>query len=99
MKLLTTLLMAFSLFACSNPAPDADICVTNIKKGHKKCYNLARDYYEDGTLKPTASPTYKPALTLSDFDKEISTDLKGFQNIKILTTQIEYRLNECENQQ
>ena|GEM_PF-2341856 len=99
MKLLTMLLMVFELVACSAPAPDTDVCVVNALQSRMKCYNLARDYDDDGNIKPTASPTYKPCQNCEAVDKHIVTDSIGFQNLKAFANQINYRLNQCESGQ
>ena len=94
-KLLTTLLIASSISACSVPAPNTDICLTNVLNGNMKCYNLSRDYDADGRLKPNAQATYKPARAMSDMDKLFCTDANGFENLKIFSRQVRDQLNEC----
>lgn len=68
--------------------PDTDICVNNPQLEHKKCYNLRRDYDEEGQLKPGAVPSFKPLLSLADVEKDISTDPDGWANLKAYIRQL-----------
>lgn len=40
----------------------------------RKCYNLKRDYGDDGFLKPDAKPTYRPNATIEDLNKALVLD-------------------------
>lgn len=80
-RLLTLLLIAGSLSACGIPRPNADLCIVNAPNLNRKCYNLKRDYRDDGTLKPGAVPTYRPNATIEDLNKALVLDSPdGFED-------------------
>jgi hypothetical protein len=81
-KLPTLLLTACSLAACGVPRPDTDLCVVNAEAKHRKCYNLSRDYDDDGLLIPGAVPSFRPAVSVDDLNKNICTDPDGWANLK-----------------
>lgn len=62
--------------------PDSNICVMNAPAQHMKCYNLKRDYNDDGTLKPTAKPTFRQFRIIDDGNKYISMDPDSFAQLK-----------------
>lgn len=80
----TTLLMACSILVtgCAIARPNTDMCVVNAKAQHEKCYNLNRDYDNNGKLNPSAKPLFKPAVTVLDLDKNVCTDPDGWSNVK-----------------
>ena len=63
MKLMMLVLIALSICSCSQiQRPDADICVVNYatdKLPHLTCFNIKRDYNDDGSLKADAKPVKK----------------------------------------
>lgn len=71
---LTALLIAGSLAGCGVPRPDADLCIVNAPNLNRKCYNLKRDYDDDGSLKPGAVPTYRANATVQDLNKALLID-------------------------
>lgn len=66
--------------------PDALICVNNVPALHKKCYNLLKDYDDNGALLPGAVATiiqYKTAdEMLAGVNKDVNTPPDGWANIK-----------------
>lgn len=84
MRLLMTLLMACSTVACAAAPverPNSDVCLINAEAGHRKCYNMARDYDANGRLKPGVKATYKNNLTITDLNKAVVIDSPtGFED-------------------
>lgn len=86
-KPLTLLLMIFSSGCATVERPDTDMCVVNVPGEHAKCYNLKRDYNDDGSRNPSAIPTYRPIdrtkkLSLDDLNKNTCVDPDGLANLK-----------------
>ncbi len=79
----TLLLMALSLVSCSSvPRPDTDVGVVNAEFHQIKGYNLLRDYDDNGNLNPSAKPWIRPAVNVSDLNKNVCTDPQGWANLK-----------------
>lgn len=79
-RLLTLLWIAGSLPGCATGRPDADVCIVNAPNKTRKCYNLKRDYQDDGHLMPVATPTYRPTPTLDSLNKALVLDSEdGFE--------------------
>ena len=76
------LLIIFSLGCANIPKPDTNLCIVNALAHNQKCYNLLRDYDDDGRLFATAKPLYKPANTIEDLNKNACTDPDGLANLK-----------------
>lgn len=70
--LLTLLLITGN--SCAVARPDADLCIVNALDRNRKCYNLKRDYQDDGTLKGEALPVYRSNDTLEDLNKALVLD-------------------------
>lgn len=49
---------------------------------------MKRDYTNDGRLKVGAKPTYKPAVTVEDLNKNLSVDPDGLINLKAYVRQL-----------
>lgn len=73
-RLLTLLWVAGNFSACATGRPDADVCIVNAPNQNRKCYNLKRDYGDDGLLRPDAHPTYRPTRALEDLNKAMVLD-------------------------
>lgn len=84
-KLATILSITCSALAgCSTiPRPDTDLCSVNAGAEYQRCYNLKRDYTNEGVRKPDAQPVFKPAHTIADLDKNFCTDPQGMANLLI----------------
>lgn len=97
MRLLKTLFLAFSLCACSSVSkPDTDLCVVNAPGEHLTCYNIRRDYDDDGNIKAGAKPTYRQAITVADLNKHVVTDPKGWANLKAYIKILREEYSKCE---
>ncbi len=107
MKPLMMLLMVFSLVGCAS-GPDVDVCVVNAPAKNRKCYNLKTDYNEDGSLKKTAVPKYRPNLTIDDLNKAMVIDSPhedpvkepghfeiGIARLKAYIQTLRFELEEC----
>lgn len=71
------------LAACAGvPRPDTDLCIANVPGKNRKCYNLLKDYDDNGNLVASAKPTYKSLSSLDDINKNATTDPKGLANLK-----------------
>jgi len=53
-----------------------------------KCYNLLRDYDDNGLRKPDALPEFRDLVDLESVNKYICTDPDGFVNLKAWINQI-----------
>lgn len=86
------LLMAFSLLAsgCGIQRPDTDICIVNAPNKVRKCYNMRKDYTNEGKIKADAKPFYKPANTVDDLNKvlTVDNDHNGIENLKIYINEL-----------
>ena len=87
-KLLTTFLIIFEVGCVTVQRPDTDLCVVNAGAGHLKCYNMKKDFDDQGNRKPDAAATFKPAKTVDDLNKFVCTDLQGFENLKIYLNEL-----------
>jgi hypothetical protein len=83
----TLCLMIFSLVVLSGcgsvERPDTDMCVVNVPGEYLYCYNLKRDYTDEGVRKKEALPTYRPLKVLNDVNKYTCTDPQGMGNLKV----------------
>jgi hypothetical protein len=70
------LLVAFSLFSCGKDAPKPHIlaCIVNAPAKHRICYQLDKDYNDDGTIKAGAVPVIRANETLADLNKSFTID-------------------------
>ncbi len=98
MRLSTTLLISFSLSACGVPKPDTDICGVNSEANHKLCYNLKKDYDNNGNRKPDAKPKVVEIQSLHDLNKNICTDPDGFENLLAYIKEMREKLKDCRNE-
>ena len=73
----------FFFFGCASiKKPDTDICVLNAPEKHQICYNVKKDFDDDGRIKAGAKPKIKPYAVLEDANKNICTDPEGWENMK-----------------
>lgn len=54
--------------------PDTDMCIVNAPNKVRKCYNLSKDYTDDGALKPGAVPVYRAVVSIDDLNKFLVID-------------------------
>lgn len=72
MKALAILLAVFSLFSCASiKRPDIDVCIVNAPGKKINCYNLEKDYQDDGQLKPGAKFHTRVAASIQDLNKHL----------------------------
>ncbi len=92
----TTLLIISSVFAsgCGIQRPDTDLCIINAVLKQRKCFNMRRDYNDDGRLKLGAKAHYKPAATIDDVNKNLSVDPDGLANLKVYIQELRAAANE-----
>lgn len=83
------------LSACSVPRPNTDICIANAPANHLICYNLKKDYDNDGNRNPNAKPSYKPLTTVEDINKFACTDPDGLAELKIYLQDLRERFKDC----
>lgn len=96
MRRLIKLLMICSLLGCDIDRPNTDICVVNSPGQHQKCYNIQKDYNDDGTIKGDAKPIYKPAATVEDLNKNICTNPDGWANLKAYMKKLREACKEAQ---
>lgn len=69
---LTILLAAFSLTACATiKRPSIDICIVNAPGKKLNCYDMQRDYTDDGQLKPGVKFHTRPAPDIQAVNKHL----------------------------
>lgn len=85
---LIPLLMALELLSgcVSVQRPDTNVCVLNVPALHEVCYNLLRDYDDNGKLLPGAKPEIRqyndgPSMLMA-VNRAIKTDPDGWANLK-----------------
>ncbi len=63
-------LTAFSLLllaGCGVPRPDTELCIVNLPAKHLTCYNMSRDYGQDGQLLPGVRAHFMPIPSLNKY--------------------------------
>jgi hypothetical protein len=74
---------AILLASCANiKRPDADLCVVNAPGKKLTCYNLEKDYNDDGQIKPGIQPHFKPATDLDALNKHVAMSAADFAKFK-----------------
>jgi hypothetical protein len=70
------------LVACAGvQLPNTDVCIVNAPNSNRKCYNLSRDYDQNGELKPSAVPQYRANAQIEDLNKATLLDSPtGFED-------------------
>lgn len=97
----------FSLLAgCGGvPKPHILVCIVNAPGKVRKCFQIDKDYNDDGSLKAGAVPVYRPVATVSDLNKAFTVDsvepsATGFEDalagLKTYLKQIQNRLANCQ---
>lgn len=95
---LRTLLTASSLalVSCGGPErPDTNLCIVNAKARHKSCFNMKRDYDDQGNLLPGVKPSIVPIASLDDLDKNLAVDPDGSANLKAYIQKLRERDGGC----
>lgn len=102
-KLATVLSAACStLSACGGVAlPNTDVCIVNGPNLNRKCYNMATDYNDDGSLKATAKPVYRSNKIVMDLSKALVIDSPtgfedGLANLKTYITELRNHYANCK---
>ena len=88
----------FALVSCmSVPRPDAYLCGVNAKSSSLRCYNLKKDFDQDGNLSLNAQPSIVAIKNLDDLNAGIFTSAKDFAAIKAyVNTLKEYYNKNCK---
>ncbi len=74
---------SFAILSCAKISrPDADICVVNAFGKKLTCYNLARDYNDDGLIKPGTPAHFKPAPDIDSVNKHVVMSAADFGKFK-----------------
>lgn len=70
------ILVVSSLSSCGKDAPKPHIlaCIVNAPAKHRKCYQLDKDYNDDGSLKAGAVPVIRANASLEDLNKAFTID-------------------------
>ena len=94
---------ACSLLAgCGGVAlPNTDVCIVNGPNLNRKCYNMATDYNDDGSLKATAKPVYRTNKAVTDLSKALVIDSPtgfedGLANLKTYITELRNHYANCQ---
>lgn len=84
MTRLTTLCLTFSLIGCAGvKRPDANVCGINAVSSNLRCYNILKDYSNDGTLNANAKPTLVPISGLNDLNAGIYFSPIDVEKLKV----------------
>lgn len=85
--------------SCAIPRPDTYDCIANAPAENMKCYNMQKDYDENGNLNSGAVPTYFPLKTINDVNKSLVIPFDGDgHDIANLKSYIEEMRKEYQNQ-
>jgi hypothetical protein len=76
------------------PRPDTNLCVINSEVGKMKCFNLLRDYTDEGKIKPDAQGMYRDIPDVNSINKHICTDPGGFIELKTYIKLLREELNK-----
>lgn len=96
------LLLISSLGCASIPRPDTDLCGINAASDngavpHKRCYNIKKDYDDNGNRKSSAVPKIVPLASLMDLNKNMCTDPKGYENLLVTIKNLRAEYQACQN--
>lgn len=95
LKKLWTISNILLLAGCASiERPDTDLCIINSPFQKVSCYNLKRDYDEEGGIKPEAKPKVFSITGLQDINKFICTDSDGFANLKSYIKELKQQKGE-----
>jgi hypothetical protein len=84
MRLLMMSFLAYSLVACSAiQRPDALVCGVNAKGMKLRCYNIKRDFNDDGTRKPNVQPSEIKIQSIHDLNGGIYFSPSDFEKLKV----------------
>lgn len=94
--------MAFSFFGCASKPIQA--CIINAPNQNRECFDLSSDYNDDGTLKASAIPVYKPNAMIQDLNKALIIDSPtgfedGLANLKAYIKDLRDAYNQCMSNQ
>jgi hypothetical protein len=92
------LLFAANIVGCAAiQRPDAWVCGINGKSKKMLCYNLKKDYDEDGTLKAGAEPLEKKDVSLQSLTGGLYFSSEDTKKIKVwLQDMRDYAKNHCQ---
>lgn len=91
----TILFLSFSLLSCAVQRPDTDLCGVNGGRGYLRCFNLLRDYDDNGNRRADATPTTRPISKITDLNGYTCTDADGLANLKAFVAEMREQLREC----
>lgn len=109
-KLLMVLWTVCSLSGCAAiRAPNTDLCIVNAAADvqpapKRKCYNMAKDYDDQGRLKPGAVPVYRENRSVQDLNKFLVVDSPtgtedGQAELKAWVQKLRKHYENCQNGQ
>lgn len=85
-------LLVISLTACSVPRPAGMACVVDLPDNQNICFDLQKDFDDQGNIKPDA----KPQLLPLDMDKRVNFDPDTWANVKAYIRKLKDRA-QCSN--
>lgn len=84
MKRLMMLLNICSLVGCAGvQRPDANICGINAVSSNLRCYNIRKDYNNDGILDANAKPVIVPLSGLNDLNAGAYLSPLDLEKVKV----------------
>jgi len=97
-KLTTLWMICFITSSCSKvKRPDAYICGINSKSVELRCYNILKDFSDDGTMKPDAKPMIQPISGLDQLNAGVFMFPKEFEKVKVWLQDLrDYSNQHCQ---
>lgn len=84
------------IIGCGVPRPKGDICIVDARREVLRCYDMEKDYNDDGTLKPGAVQHTKPAINIDSVNKFTVFDPDAWAEVKIYIGKVKERYKECK---
>jgi hypothetical protein len=92
------LTICLSISSCSSvKRPDAYICGINSKSKELRCYNILKDFNDDGSMKPEAKPMIQPLSGLDQLNSSVMMFPKEFEKVKVWLQDLrDWSNNHCK---
>lgn len=86
-------LAACSMMACTGiPRPKGLLCVAHIPEGYNNCYDLEKDFDENGDLLATSTGAHIPL----DLNNHVNLDASSFASLKAYKQKLLERYKSCQ---
>lgn len=103
-KSIRPLIALLAVSSCAVNRPNIQNCIVNAPNKNRKCYNLAADYNDDGTLKVSAKAVYKSNSKIEDLNKAFLVDSEtgfedGLAGLKAYIKELRQHYENCQSGQ